>query len=77
MERSGRLMRSVSFEEPGWPGISMSAPHLLPVSGTPHANAARVTPGTATTRSSASLWNSVDFWRSIVVTVAARMFSVS
>ena len=54
----------------------MSPFHLLPVSGTPQAKAALATPGTAATRSSARRWNSFDFCRSIVVTVAARTCSV-
>jgi hypothetical protein len=55
----------------------MSAGHLLPVSGTPHANATCLTPGIAATRSRACAWNAFHFSRCIMVTVMARMFSVS
>ena len=63
--------------DPGSPGKSISAGHLLPVSGRPQANAAYLTPGTVATRSSACVWNSFHFSRFTVVTVIARMFSVS
>ena len=71
------MTRSATFDDAGWPGRSISAVHLLPVSGTPQANAACETPGNAATRSSACVWNAFLLSRSIAVTVIATMFSVS
>ena len=51
----------------------MIAGHLLPVSGTPHAKAALRDAGHARRRARArACGTSLDFWRSTVVTVAAR-----
>jgi hypothetical protein len=53
MDRSGSEIRSLALLAAGCPSISTVPCQLLPVRGTPHANAAFCTPGIAVTRSKA------------------------